>query len=83
MKIDTQTYNDIIELLGVIVNDMEEDSREEYISLGCGGDYEDIDTYTIDQEDFDMEKVKNIYKKMLNLRKNKIENIKKEIEKNG
>jgi putative NADH-flavin reductase len=82
MKIDTQTYNDIVELLGVIVNDSEEDSREVYTG-GCGGDYVDVDTYIIDQEDFDMEKAEALYEKLKNLRQDRIAEVEKEIENNG
>lgn len=79
MILEKGVYNEVLELLRIITEDVESDQREES-TRSCGGyEYEYVDVYQIDQSDFDMDKAEALYVKLKNLRKDKIEKIIKEI----
>ena len=79
MILEKGDYNEVLELLRIITEDMEHDQREES-TRSCGGyEYEYVDIYQIDKTDFDMNKAEALYEKLKNLRKDKIEKIIKEL----
>lgn len=75
MNIGKENYDEVIELLGNLVENMEHKTIEKSYGSGCGTEYEYVEVCAIPEDDFDYDKMEELYKRLKSLRVDKIDSV--------
>jgi len=75
MNIGLENYNELIKLLGELIDNVEYETIERVYDNGCSREYESVDAYAIPEDEIDFDKLEDLYKRLKGLRTDKIDSV--------